>query len=861
MGKSYQSLDDLLNDCTVRVKTKNGYGTGFFISPGLILTCAHVIESAFKERSPISVYCRYNQKTISAEQMGAEDVFTGPYPDIALLHVDVQDHPCVLLGTEFRAFTKFYSYGYTKDHPDGETTTVECEGTLEYGGTLIKLKDGQVKPGASGSPLLNKKTGAVCGMITNTRDRNSDLGGAGAPMEFVFEKFHDLERQNQALHRRDNRWRDLLEKDTVAKPLNIVTTHVYDKPGMIKKPKHWVGREELLHRVNPLLDQSHKVLLTGMGGIGKTSLAQMVVEERLQARSQSILWLEVGDEKVDILIEALAEKCGDDKIFSMPNTEAKKLALKKLLEDYKAGMLVIDDVRNLDALDDLLETTPDELPVLMTSRMSFETDDILDVSELPLAEALELLAKTSSVKDYSTDESAKALCQLFGCHPLAIEIAGARIKERRGLTPARLLERLKSNPIKLSSLRRGEIRPLLDDCVEDLTEALQSVFIAFGKFSGKSFTPALLSIFLNKPIEDVTDALEGLVLRNLVKSTLETNEYYLHDLIFHYVQTVYGPNEQENDHLIQTGLAYLESHRRDFNLIGIDLLNLLGIAQIAEEIDLVKLISYLAIGSYPLQEDESYVDKRGYSIALIGQLDRAIEATRELGAGFNSTEHYLLEKRGAAAFWRGEYELAAEKYREELLLSPNDERRAFVGSNFANTLAFCGRIEESRKYFEMAKGLAEKLHNDELRVYVLEEEIWAAGYLKDYARALRVAEIQLPLAETLYKKDDKTYKYLAFALMNFGSAKLELAKEGNSDLNSVLDKFKRAKALAEKYENNPLLAQAFASLGEYYHYVDDRNLAQLNFNQALKIRRSLEMTQYVKEREAFMQEHGYSIES
>jgi tetratricopeptide (TPR) repeat protein len=860
VGKGYQSLDDLLNDCTVRIKTEGGHGTGFFVAPGLIMTCAHVIEDALKKNTPITAYFNFNQKAFPVGQVGKEDIFAASYPDLVLLRVDIRDHPCVLLGLEYRAFTDFYSYGYTKDHPDGESTTVECEGTFEDGGTLIKLKEGQVKPGSSGSPLLNKKTGSVCGMIARTRDRTSDLGGAGIPIETIFVRFPALERQNPAFHRRDKLWKDLLEKEVVAKPRPPIAALLYDRPGKISKPKHWVGREELLVRVKESLDQSYRVLLTGMGGIGKTSLAQMLVEEHLQAGSKPILWLEVGDEKVDVLIEALAEKCGDDKIVSIPNTEAKKLALKELLEKYEAGLFVIDNVRDLSALDDLLEAIPEKLPVLMTSRISFETDDIVDVSQLPPGEGLELLAKTSGAKDYSTNESAKALCQLFGYHPLALEIAGGSMKERRGLTPAKLLERLKSNPIKLSSLRRGEIRPLLDDCVADLTEDLQVAFFAFGKFEGNRCTPTLLATYLGKSIEVVTDALEALVLRNLVKSPQDADVYYLHDLIFHYVQTVAGPDEQDKSHLIETGISYLEAHRRDLELIGFDLSNLLGIAEIGKGLDLVKLVSYLTIGNFPLPDGRGYADQRGYSIALIEQLDRTIEASEVLGEELNPTTHYLWSKRGNAAFWRGEYEFAAKLFTQALLLSPNEERKAVLESVLARTLAFCGRLEESNAHFEMASQLADNLNDDWLRGFVLEQESHAAGHLKDYARALRVAQQQLVLAESLFERTgSEDYEPLAFALVNFASAKLDLAKEGRGDVDGVLAAYERMKSLAEKHGDEHLRAYAYKSLGEYYHYAGDKVQAQSNLSQALEVWHRLVTIQEEKDLIKLMQELGYTV--
>ncbi|MEN8446805.1 MAG: hypothetical protein ABG776_17545, partial [Cyanobacteria bacterium J06555_13] len=40
-------LDELLQHCTVRIEVpgQKGWGTGFFVAPGLILTCAHVVKS------------------------------------------------------------------------------------------------------------------------------------------------------------------------------------------------------------------------------------------------------------------------------------------------------------------------------------------------------------------------------------------------------------------------------------------------------------------------------------------------------------------------------------------------------------------------------------------------------------------------------------------------------------------------------------------------------------------------------------------------------------------------------------------------------------------------------------------------
>jgi hypothetical protein len=51
-----------------------------------------------------------------------------PYPDLALLKVDVSDHPCVYLFGGTRIDDRLYSFGYTDDYPSGDPATFRFEG-------------------------------------------------------------------------------------------------------------------------------------------------------------------------------------------------------------------------------------------------------------------------------------------------------------------------------------------------------------------------------------------------------------------------------------------------------------------------------------------------------------------------------------------------------------------------------------------------------------------------------------------------------------------------------------------------------------------------------------------------------------
>ena len=97
--------------------------------------------------------------------------------DLALLRVDLVAHPAVFLDSEAQPGDSCYCYGYSDEYPGGDPATLTCEGWSGEQHEHLKLKMGQIRPGFSGAPLLNLRTGMVCGIMQRTRDRSTDLGG------------------------------------------------------------------------------------------------------------------------------------------------------------------------------------------------------------------------------------------------------------------------------------------------------------------------------------------------------------------------------------------------------------------------------------------------------------------------------------------------------------------------------------------------------------------------------------------------------------------------------------------------------------------------------------------------------------
>jgi len=201
---------ELGNKCTVRINIREMQGTGFFVAPGSILTCAHVVEKAKSNKALIKVH--YDDKDYSVENMELLEI---PYPDLALLRIDFYKHPCVHLDASVKPGDQLYAFGYPSNASGGEACTLEYEGpgtTDNPQDWLLKLKLGQVKPGYSGSPLFNMETWRVCGVLKSSRDINYDLGGRGIPTEVVLNRFPDLRKLQEEFHKNGTSWTDIYKK-------------------------------------------------------------------------------------------------------------------------------------------------------------------------------------------------------------------------------------------------------------------------------------------------------------------------------------------------------------------------------------------------------------------------------------------------------------------------------------------------------------------------------------------------------------------------------------------------------------------------------------------------------------------------
>ncbi|MDJ0379292.1 trypsin-like peptidase domain-containing protein [Streptomyces sp. G-G2] len=211
-ARAFELLEPLLQAATVRVHAPpNGYerpgtgatwGSGFFIAPGWVLTCAHVVGEG---GAGMRLTGREVGITFSSGGDGATGTVAGrvecvmperleqrraagpglwELPDLALVRVLAPvSHACVWLTDRARPrFDEVAYFGCTEDLGAPEITgrTTRLRGTAGNGAAIRLGSDDDIEHGMSGGPVVDLARGEVVGVV-KARGR----GGGGLAVSVV----------------------------------------------------------------------------------------------------------------------------------------------------------------------------------------------------------------------------------------------------------------------------------------------------------------------------------------------------------------------------------------------------------------------------------------------------------------------------------------------------------------------------------------------------------------------------------------------------------------------------------------------------------------------------------------------------
>jgi Trypsin-like peptidase domain/NACHT domain len=170
------ALAEALRAATLMVSAPGRIGTGFFVTPGQVLTCAHVVAEPDRE-PPEHVVGQWGDIGLELDVM--PEVFLREH-DLALLRVIGElDHPVACLATQIEPGDELWAYGHPGgDYRLGDVIRLVYDGPSvgEDGVELLRVTEGRAVKGFSGGPVLSWRTGGVCGVL-----RRADAPPGGPP--------------------------------------------------------------------------------------------------------------------------------------------------------------------------------------------------------------------------------------------------------------------------------------------------------------------------------------------------------------------------------------------------------------------------------------------------------------------------------------------------------------------------------------------------------------------------------------------------------------------------------------------------------------------------------------------------------
>lgn len=533
---------------------------------------------------------------------------------------------------------------------------------------------------------------------------------------------------------------------------------------------NFVGREEYIKNLLPLLEQSEKIAIyaiRGMGGIGKTALAAELAyflddEERFPG---GVLWANLGsDSPADVALHWL-ENFGYD-VSSLD--EATRLQrLSSVLAEYNA-LLILDNAQDTTSVEKLLIKNAN-IPIVITTRKQRSIPlgvKSVNLEQMELPDAIDLLR--SFVTDEQIDNNlqvAEEICNLCGFLPLAITIAGSQLQFSEKWANIRSYYD-KLNTRRLEMLSTGEdysdnVVITFDVSYDELNSELKTAFDSLALFSGATFSLELFS-----GIQDISLHEAELILDRLVELSLVNRagaRFRLHDLLKDYARNkIEFRTSDERTIWIKRALDYFsnftEKNVTNYSLMDIERSNIVGITEYEVKDD--ELILPLVNIAKNMTE---YLKVRGLWTEAISMGKKAFELAKKINA---KESQAILATRNLSwvSYFHGDIDQA--KYWSNVGIKLYEELGqeldgAYAARRYGMTLIDVREYDEAKETLEKALKIFRKLD----KLNKVGDTLTIIGYLERKRGNFTVAKKYLDQALSIVT-DIKDFKEISMTLYN-----------------------------------------------------------------------------------------------
>lgn len=359
----------------------------------------------------------------------------------------------------------------------------------------------------------------------------------------------------------DAAFEPLLEEQTQA--VFNENSLILNSTNVPSKSDHYVERKKDIVALKTLiLDEGlSKISLRGIGGIGKSTLAEELARDpEVYSKFKRIYFVTAGQKAEVYSVQmALVDALGDKASNYSSDVNRNQIRLRSYLSSEPC-LIILDDVWDAELLDKLDVLGPNGCLIITTRNDLGLGIPVVILQPMSIEESIELLEKWVGQKDTSF----KQIAEQLGCLPLALRIAGARMK--RGLSGTEWLA-------KFSRVSRMKMHRNADSASDNVQMCFELsidfafrdqrenkyLYYALGIFSQDAHIPKPAIIRLWQQISEVPEFdlfeyFDELVRLTLIELDVISSTASMHDLLQSHAEESLGTDAA------RTHTALLESY-------------------------------------------------------------------------------------------------------------------------------------------------------------------------------------------------------------------------------------------------------------------------------------------------------------
>ena len=432
-----QNLENFL--VAILDATKKIIGTGFFISQdGIIATACHVIYAALQlplstEETPENylIYVQFSNDNTTQLARILKEYCNKTY-DVAFLKIDNIPKKLIspVFGDSLNSIGNiFVSSGYREPSGGAIGRIAPYELTQNPTYKRLILNSDQINKGMSGAPILDLDRNLVIGMIVSTwygdnrtgKDRCTAFAVTSEILKHIYPVL------------------EIKKEITQENSLETITSSLTNLPS--KRTQHFIGRKQIQKDIVSMINSTfQKILISGVGGIGKTTLALEIAHYFLEKTNyfNAIIWLssETDFISLDSLFDTLFEVFDLDAFINLSIDDKQIKALRILRKN--SVLFVLDgfeDSKDFDLIRMFSFKTSEKCKYLITSRLLYalNNEELIQLSKLDIIESTSLIHEKSISKRLSIADSKviQNICITCDGLPLAIEWVVGQINSGR----------------------------------------------------------------------------------------------------------------------------------------------------------------------------------------------------------------------------------------------------------------------------------------------------------------------------------------------------------------------------------------------------------------------------------------------